>query len=122
MNSQADCIVRVGWHTQLRFTVWVRGTEVAVQGYVEKADREVGMMRDWLVIEELVPVTPDPHWREPDIDDLLDSGEYIEIDNAFFQTYDDTNEWSYVVWCADESPDPIEKVTHEQWLDYWIRS
>lgn len=120
MTTQADCVVQVGRHTQLRLTVWLRGVEVAVKGYVEPADRAVGIMQESLVIEELVPLTPNSRWREPDIDELLDSGEYFAINNAFFDTYDSFNQEAYIVWCAGDYYELTDDRAQEKWLAYWM--
>jgi hypothetical protein len=71
------------------FTLFLRGTEVRVRGYFEPADYEVGLMQESLAIESLLPVEPvEPFasrlWREPDIDDLLATGEFDAIEQAAF--------------------------------------
>lgn len=115
-----EFLVTIGSHTQLRFSVWLRGVELEVRGYVEKADRRVGIMGDSLVIEEMRPLTPNPRWREPDIDDLLDTGEYRAIEEAFFETYDRFNESDWIVYSNFFWNDAGSELAHEEWLAYWL--
>lgn len=119
-----EFLVQVGSHTQIRLTVWLRGVEVAVKGYVEKADRSVGIMADTLVVEELRPLTPNRLWREPDLDDLLATGEYAGIESAFFETYDKRYDadWAVVYYNQwyDEDSEGWRARVHEGWLDYWF--
>lgn len=115
-------LVSIGSHTQLAFSCWVRGIELEVRGYVEKADRRVGILQDSLVIEEMRPVDPGARarWREPDIDDLLDTGEYLAIEQAFFETHERFNESDWPVFDSFWYERDETELIHEEWRAYWM--
>lgn len=115
-----EFLVQVGSHTQIRLTVWLRGVELEVRGYVEKADRSVGIMTDTLVVEEMRPITPNSLWREPDLDDLLATGEYAGIESAFFETYDRFYESDWMVYSNWYWHDDTDGLAHEEWLEHWM--
>lgn len=106
---------------QYEFTVWVRGTEVKIQGYVEPREPLVGMMRDSLVIEDLVPVQHSRTWREIDLDDLIATGEYKAIEREWFEFYEN-RAYHYSGWSEDEEPGWEKRLfnAHVRWLNYWL--
>lgn len=107
---------------ELGFEIWLRGTEVRVRGYIEPADREVGIMSPSLVIEDFVPVVPDPHWRCPDIEALSESSEYADISRAFWETYHKWGDYEwYVYWQEEYEIGETELfLKHADWLNYWL--
>ena len=110
----------------VKFSCWLRGVEVAVRGYIEPADRSVGIWSPSLVIEDLVPLGDAPHWKCPDIDDLLDTGEYEGISEAFWRTHDLASDYEYYCYWGYSDDSEISHSTklwsmHVKWLNHWLK-
>lgn len=101
----------------IRLTVWLRGVEVVVGGYIEPADPTAGMMQPELVIMDLTPVVPDPRWRCPGLDELLLSGEYQGISNAYWDTRHGRDDEEYTVFTWGEPQ--ISGTPHARWREFW---
>jgi len=67
-------------HKAHHFQLWLRGILCNVTGYIESADRNVGIMADSFVAETITEVDTGKEMPE------LSDEEYLELDKSFFES------------------------------------
>lgn len=70
------------------FTMWIRGREYEIQGYVEPPDPDVGIYGPEFVIERLFDVATDGqvYWRNTGLE--LSRTEQDAVSEAYFDTFE----------------------------------
>jgi hypothetical protein len=82
--------------------MYFRGRLVEVDGFMERADRSVGIMSDYFISDKITDVETGIEWTQEQFDALTD-GEQLEIDNAFWDSlpFDDYQHTVYS-WTENE--------------------
>lgn len=96
------------------FTMWIRGQECKVVGFVEGTDRHVGIFGDYFVTEAVIIVTTNVDMTDNCGEFMLTAGEERDIDAAFWASrpFDEAEhcarDWREV---ASYNPDYSENFT-----------